>query len=203
MIIKEYKTIFIHIPKNAGTSINTYFLGEPAEIEIRGKKAFKHETIKDVKRDYSKIYNSYTKFAIIRNPYERMVSWYSYLRKYRLDNDNIKTYQYNTKNNSYEVAEIAKADIMGFRLWMKNPIILDPREWLLNNQCYWIDKTVVLLRFENLNVELSNFIGKEINLPITNATSKYDTLDYYDEETLSIVNNKYTEDFEKFNYKKL
>ena len=132
-----------------------------------------------------------------------MVSWYSYLRKYRLDNDNIKTYQYNTKNNSYEVAEIAKADIMGFRLWMKNPIILDPREWLLNNQCYWIDKTVVLLRFENLNVELSNFIGKEINLPITNATSKYDTLDYYDEETLSIVNNKYAEDFEKFNYKKL
>jgi hypothetical protein len=203
MIIDKEKLIFIHIPKNAGTSINTYFSEEPVTIEIQGKKVFKHETIKEIKRDYFKIYNSYTKFAIIRNPYERMVSWYSYIRKYRLDNDNIKTYQYNSKSNLYEVVEIAKADIMGFRLWVKNPTILDPRNWLLNNQCYWIDKTVVLLRFENLNTELNKFFNKKINLPIKNATSKHNILDYYDKETSNIVYERYKEDFEKFNYKKL
>ena len=203
MILNEHKTIFIHIPKNAGTSINTYFSVKPKTVEIKRKKVFKHETVSDIKRDCFEIYNSYTKFAIVRNPYDRMVSWYAYLRKYRLNNDHIKTYQYNSKNDSYEVVDIAKADIMGFRMWVKNPTIIDPREWLLNNQCYWVDDTVTILRYENLNEELNAFFKKEIKLPIVNSTSRYDLLDYYNEETSDIVYNKYKEDFEKFNYKKI
>ena len=203
MILDKEKLIFIHIPKNAGTSISIYLSGEPEMVEIRGQKAFKHETVGDIKRDHPEIYNSYTKFAIVRNPYSRMVSWYSYLRKYRLDNDHIKTYQYNAKNNSYEVVDIVKADVMGFRIWAKNPTILDPRKWLFNNQCYWVDETVTILRYENLNKELNDFFGKEIKLPTVNKTSRYDLLDYYDEETSNIVYNMYKEDFEKYNYKKI
>ena len=33
MIIDEYKVIFIHIPKNAGTSIETYFANRSVKIQ--------------------------------------------------------------------------------------------------------------------------------------------------------------------------
>jgi len=73
MIIDEYKTIFVHIPKNAGTSIKAFF----------GNKEFyhKHKAIKEIKNENPEIYNSYRKFTVVRNPYDRMVSWYFYLKR--------------------------------------------------------------------------------------------------------------------------
>ena len=73
MIIDKYKTIFIHIPKNAGTSIKTFF--ECKEFYN------KHRTIDQIKKENIKAYDSYKKFTIVRNPYDRMVSWYFYLKR--------------------------------------------------------------------------------------------------------------------------
>ena len=64
MIIKEYKTIFIHIPKNAGTSIEEYFMLRRTQLAIQHGR---HDTIEQIKLKYPDIYNSYKKFAIIRN----------------------------------------------------------------------------------------------------------------------------------------
>ena len=71
MIIDEENLIFVHIPKNAGTSICRYF----------NYLATYHETIYDFKETFPDKYNSYKKFAIVRNPYDRMVSWYFHLKK--------------------------------------------------------------------------------------------------------------------------
>ena len=45
MIIDQYKTIFIHIPKNAGTSIETYFANESFRIQPN-----KHANILEIKK---------------------------------------------------------------------------------------------------------------------------------------------------------
>ena len=76
MIIQKYKTIFIHIPKNAGTSIETLFLNRSFQIQPG-----KHDNIHMIKRKFPEIYNSHRKFTIIRNPYDKMVSWYFYLKR--------------------------------------------------------------------------------------------------------------------------
>ena len=205
MIIDKEKLIFIHIPKNAGSSTKKYLIGESKFNKL--KESWKHKTIYDIKKEYPEKYFSYKKFAIIRNPYDRVISWFAYLKRYRLDNDLLNTYQYDSKTNSYKVIETIKAPVEEFKNWILDPYA-DFNEAaiklnLLKNQCEWIDESVTILKYENLNNELSKFLGKKIELPKINNTSRFSVMDYYDEKSLDIVYDRYKQDFEKFNYKKL
>ena len=47
MIIKDYKTIFVHIPKNAGTSIETFFKKDTYTFDERMFN--RHDTIKEIR----------------------------------------------------------------------------------------------------------------------------------------------------------
>ena len=77
----KYKLIYFHIPKCAGVSVRR-------AIEIdKSTHPFPHKNVStalaiDVRYTTNDdIYNSYHKFSIIRNPFERMVSLYSFRKK--------------------------------------------------------------------------------------------------------------------------
>jgi chondroitin 4-sulfotransferase 11 len=190
MIIYKYNTIFIHIPKNAGTSIETYFKNKNFKKQPR-----KHADIEDIKKDFLDLYRSYDKFAIIRNPYDRMVSWYFFI-KHKLTSME-KTYK-----------------MPPFDDWIKDPskywkVIRDPIGFL-KPQYEWIDETVEIIKFENIHVELNNFFKKignpyfrTIDLPIINKSKHKHYLEYYNKKSLDVVYNKYKKDFKYFNYKKI
>ena len=177
MIIDKYKSIFIHIPKNAGTSIETFFANNSFRIQPN-----KHADIFEIKRKFKNSYNNYRKFTIVRNPYDKMVSWDFYLKR--------------NLGENYDVIE--------FNEWIKDPSKLwhidDPINYL-KPQHEWIDKTVKVLKFENLNKELNKFFEVKINLPITNKSNHEHYLNYYNKESLNIIYDRYKEDFKKFNYK--
>ena len=179
MIIDKYKTIFIHIPKNAGTSVETLFANSSFRIQPP-----KHANIHEIKKKFPKLYDSHSKFTIIRDPYDKMVSWYFYL-----------------KRNAGE-----HLNVVEFNDWVKDPQQLwhanDPI-YFLDPQHTWIDDTVKVIKFENLNEGLNEFFEDEIDLPIVNKSNHEHYLTYYDEESLDVVYNKYKEDFEKYNYKKI
>lgn len=71
MILHEKKVIFIHIPKNAGTSVSFFFTGE--------KQSNPHHTdlaiLDEIKQGK---YTEYFKFSIVRNPFDRIVSIFQY-----------------------------------------------------------------------------------------------------------------------------
>ena len=179
MIIEEYKTIFIHIPKNAGTSIEEYFGNGSVRIQPS-----KHADIYEIKRKFKNSYNNYRKFTIIRNPYDKMVSWYFYLKRNLGENYNI----------------------IEFNEWIKDPSKFwhanDPIDYL-KSQYKWINDTVEIIKFENINKELNKFFNKKIDLPITNKSNHDHYLNHYNKESLDIIYNRYKEDFKKYNYKKL
>ena len=179
MIIDQYKAIFIHIPKNAGTSIEEYFGNGSVRIQPN-----KHADIYEIKRKFKNSYNNYRKFTIIRNPYDKMISWYFYLKRNLGENYNI----------------------IEFNKWIKDPSKFwhanDPISFL-KPQYEWIDNTVEIIKFENINKELNDFFKEEINLPIINKSNHNNYLEYYNKESLNIIYNRYKEDFEKYNYKKL
>ena len=70
-ISPKYPLIFTHIPKTAGQSVNDV-LG----IDSTRKG---HKDIRELQSKLDPdIYNNYKKFGIIRNPFDRLVSLYSY-----------------------------------------------------------------------------------------------------------------------------
>ena len=179
MIIEEHKTVFVHIPKNAGTSIETLFENRSFQLQ-----PYRHDNIHQIKRKFPELYKIYRKFTIIRNPYDKMVSWYFYLKR--------------NLGENYEVLE--------FNEWIKDPSKLwhaDDPAYFLDPQHTWVDNTVVIIKYENLDKELNEFFGEEINLPVINKSSHDHYSSYYNEKSLGIIYDRYKEDFEKYNYKKL
>ena len=179
MIINEHKTIFIHIPKSAGTSIESFFGNRSFKIQPG-----KHDNIHAIKKRFPNAYKTHRKFAIIRNPYDKMVSWYFYLKR-NLNKD---------------------LNIVDFEEWLKDPSKLwhadDPISFL-NPQHTWIDETVEIIKYENLKKEINDFFGKDINLPILNKSNHKHYSEYYNSKSSDIIYNRYKDDFKKFNYKKI
>jgi len=67
----EKKLIFIHIPKNAGTSI----------IKAMGvENMLMDKTIEEYKEHYQDYWNKYTKFTVVRDPIDRFISAYKFAR---------------------------------------------------------------------------------------------------------------------------
>ena len=183
MIINKHKTIFIHIPKNAGTAVETYFGNSSFRIQPN-----KHDNIHEIKKRFYNVYKNYKKFAIIRNPYDRTVSWYFYLKKNAL------------KGISLEY------DVIPFEKWVEDPYKFwhfdDPPNFI-DPQHIWVDETVTIIKYENLKKELNKFFGKEIDLPVVNKSNRKHYLNYYNKKSLNIIYDRYKEDFKKYNYKKI
>ena len=73
MISHELKTIFIHIPRTGGTSIETALVGNNWwKIE----PATKHIDWCEAKKFYANYWNDYLKFSVVRNPWDWLVSLY-------------------------------------------------------------------------------------------------------------------------------
>ena len=96
MISKAHKTIFIHIPKAGGQSIETMFLNTiglnwntRSELLLRKKNPQERGPYRLAHlraRDYvdygyidEKQFDDYFKFAFVRNPYKRIFSLYNFL----------------------------------------------------------------------------------------------------------------------------
>jgi len=95
MISHEHKVIFIHIPKCAGSSIEKYFGVKPFDTKIPNYDTLcgwdeslgihlQHATAKELLENNlisKSTWDSYFKFAFIRNPWDRAVSDYYWLTK--------------------------------------------------------------------------------------------------------------------------
>ena len=117
---------------------------------------------------------------MIRNPYERLVSWWFYSNKV------------NKKNKS-------------FIDFLKSHPILQR-----NIECYQYfggkidNSTGGLIRYENIQNDFNNFcecVGlPNRKLPRKNATKHKHYTEYYDDETRSIVAKKFKGDITRFSY---
>ena len=189
MIINhKHKFIFIHIPKTGGTSISNYCI---EKIEGSLYNRINEDSVDINKHIYAKElidifdYSNYNSFAVVRNPFEVTVSHYFF--GLRVENLSMDEY-------SFE-------DFL--ELMVKPNAIRQPMVEYISDGSDILIKDIV--RFENLESELKSYFNKiSLNLDSLgrhNIGNHLHYSKYYNEKTYNIVNDYFSEDIKKFNYK--
>ena len=190
MISHDHRFIFVHIQKTAGKSI-LKALGLPLGADHR----FAEKQRKDYGED---LWDSYFKFAIVRNPWDRLVS----------------AYHYRVTGGSRSPDDLARAKLYprSFRRFCMNldHFVRLPNEHMFRPQYEWIsdsagkDLTDFVGHFETLNEDflvIRRQIGLEgAELPHINKSNHRPFWRYYDRVTRDLVERAYQEDIERFGY---
>ena len=193
---EQYKCIFIHVPKVAGSSIEKALYGTKGLIGHHYAT-----TYREADRD---IYHEYYKFCFVRNPYDRAVSAYLYLinggrNKYDRDWRDKNLFQYKSFKD-FIMALGDKSVCQSILSW----IHFEPQYKYICDE----NKNVIVDyvgRFESLEEDFQKIIirmGINVSLPHKNAIERKHYENYYDDESRSVVHEVYREDFEIFEYSK-
>ena len=140
---------------------------------------------------------AYWKFAFVRNPYDRVVSWFSYLTQGR----NGKAVK--KKHLAAYGSRYLSGDFKDF--------IMHCPPWIFNNHFFFLcdekEKIAVdfIGRYENLAHDLNTVcdtiaIPRPHNPSYINRSKHKHYSEYYDDETRNIVAEKYKKDITYFGY---
>ena len=190
----EKKLIFIHIPKNAGTSI----------INAMGfENRYMDGTLEDYKKCYADYWNQYKKFAIVRDPIDRFISAYKFARMDESIWFSVTGRDNLDKHPHYNICN--SVDINGYILYLYE----NPQEFNIwtYTQTYFLTnkerKTEIdyCFRYENLNQDLK-LIG--IHNIEKNNVSKIKIEDEYllklSKKSKKILHEIYHIDYKNFLY---
>lgn len=213
MISHKHKFIFVHIPKCGGTSIELALLKKEGielpcnKIELLSNEQkqeysigyryqdtmAQHRTISQYKTKHKK---EYFTFTFSRNPWERLLSEYFYIKK----ENGCKCMELNFNKQFPTFNDFVKNN--GIKCGWRGHDSLQIDFILNSNQ----DKVIDFIgRCENLQEDF-NIVCDKIGIAREQLPHAYKTkhkhyTEYYDDETRQIVAEKYAKDIEYFGYK--
>lgn len=187
VISNEKKFIFVHIPKTAGSSI-TYVLRNyslfPVSFLSNGNAKLdgKHLTAKELIDHAGGHWNEYYSFAVVRNPWDRVISTFSYLQSVR--------------HPLLKGAKTPGEWIIAGNVWCypcADYVTVDGK--IVVNQ---------ILRYETLQQDFNLLCEKlaiaPVELPRSNASRHEHYSSYYDYASKEIVANLFKDDIRLFGY---
>lgn len=188
--------IFIHIPKNAGVSLRSAFrrfdfvkVTIPYHMRVRDLIEQNQEN-----RDY---------FGVVRNPWSRVASRYFYAKrkciKWRPDDPRRVFVEKSSFKDfvmfqpSFDIPQHPGKPWLGpFANWF------DQLDWLSDGNGIVVAQC---LRFEHLGDDLCEFLGRQINLPVSNRSSH--SIDYrklYTPDMYDAVLKRHQRDIDYFGF---
>jgi hypothetical protein len=187
------KSIFIHIPKAAGTSIARAIYG----MNVGHRKVLDYHAVS------RKEFEQYFSFSFVRNPWDRVVSAYNFVKQggtqyvQPLPNP---IYQ----SNIFATFESFVTEWLPYADLTKEDVVFAPQYW------YVIDKKGDIAinfigKIETLADDIA-LLEQRLNITIEiqqlNKSSRVKNYrDYYNEQTQQIVADIYKKDIELFNYR--
>jgi len=201
MIINSSRVIFVHIQKTGGDALATALGQHPNCPE-------KHFFASELRELYGPdVWNLYFKFSFVRNPWDRLVSWWSMIdgRRAALAEE--------TRLNNFHRFVLARART--FEEFLENCdeeiIDTDGRKWIYRNQLdYLLDSSGRQIvdfigRFETIQSDFDavtqRLFGKSIALPRLNVSMHDKYSDYYTAALANKVARRYERDISVFGYK--
>jgi hypothetical protein len=208
MISYDKRCIFIHIPKCGGTSIENVIWPRPEDLTeanlwwgFVSKYHNKYQTgglqhllARQVRSEVGwEIFNSFYKFTIVRNPWDRIVSQFAYMQT-RPDLMDFIGMQPDTEFKAYLGLIQKKQHVQ----WMpQTDFILDQDGTLL------VDKIGRLESIEKDSDEVFDILGvcREQTKNFHANRSERKSIDhYYDQESVEMVGEIYSSDINYLNY---
>lgn len=189
----ELGCLFIHIPKGAGTSIAHALYGEqvanhyPASLycDISEKK-----------------FKQYFTFTVVRNPWDRAVSAYNFIKqggtKYVRPKGN-ELY----KGKEFETFETFVKNVLNNSDLGTHDLVFQPQHKFVcdNSGKILVEHVGHLEKLDETLKILSDRIGKKVELPVINHVKKSQPYEaYYTDETYHIVKKIYQKDIVLFGY---
>lgn len=191
---------FLRIPKNASTSIYTFFgfanTIRNEYLDANNSKYLNvfessHCTLQEAKELLGDGVAELPVLAVTRNPYDRMVSMFFFAKKHNL-------------GQLYDISlETFDSFTEGFYKLSK-----DPNFFHAKSQCDYIkgSDNVTVCRFENLKDDIPKFISDN-NLPFDmgdfqklNSTEHNNYRSYYTDKSKDIVKGMWKDDLDRFSY---
>ena len=192
---KENKFIFMGNPKTALKSMTHGILYD--RIIVRNKKNHKKDWHEKIDTYTIKNIENIFKFTFVRNPYDRTVSAFFFLKQIWQSKKHRK--ELIIKNDeTFEDFIINKFSVQGTGI---NLHFLPQHRFVTINNIMFID---FIGKFENLTNDwkyVASKINANPNLPHINKSNHKNYKDYYTEETKQIVAKIYEKDIKLFNYK--
>ena len=190
----------MHIQKTGGNSVRTALGGDIFS-------AHKHFTARELRNVFDDaIWNACFKFSFVRNPWDRLVSWWS-----MIDNARNHVDQDQPPNSFFGYVLKRAKTFEDFLLRCDDEIVdSDGHKWIFRNQIdYLVDDAGSLIvdfvgRFERLQEdfnEISYRLGRSpTTLPWTNNSRHASYTEYYTPATAEIVARRYSRDVAQFGY---
>lgn len=211
------KCIFVHIPKTGGSSIlqqlnfkkSIYTLWADGVVlaktmgtfvsckDLQNHGRLQHLPAEMVREMRPDIYKKYYKFSVVRNPYTKMVSEYSWRNKFNPDFSKYSNEDHKINFEKYLLA-VEKTKINTFREYSQYKYLYDSGGNLLVNY---------IIRFEDFENGCKNVFKKlgveydtilHVNKPKVSIDKNY----ILDEKNKERIYNFYKIDFDTFGYEK-
>ena len=184
IISPKHKFVFLATPKTGSTSIHQTLLDSIKDNKLIDESKLclghTHMSCPDFLTQRPK-FKKYFKFAFVRNPWDRVLSWYFFRGK---------------KN-------FGKNKNVTFRTYIKTK--MHPRWHPAHDQYEFTKNCDFIGRLENLQQDFDIVCDKigipSKKLPHKNKSKHTHYTEYYDDETRQIVAEKYARDIEYFGYK--
>ncbi len=181
--LPEQRITFIHNPKTAGTSVSTW--------TVKNFKTIQRSNHVNHSEVYDFFPNTGFTFGVVRNPWERMASWFHMLQESCTFDD----FLYSRINNQISVGLTFQPKVLWARNWYN----------LGTCQYEWFgESTDYILRFESLENDFK-IIQEKLNcyqpLPVENKGIDFDYRTMYNDSTAEYIHDVFLKDIIEYDYK--
>lgn len=186
----QTKVLFIHIPRTGGTTLCEllrHYLPEPVDLFLH------HDGAHTMESGFFDQYADYLKFAFVRNPWDRWVSWYALSCMSNMRQMD-STFSFAEFIDDYEAIRV--------RLGFENSFFYNQLDYIVDCQGKLVCD--VIGRYENYASEVSRVfkrLGIHIGeIPALNRSMRTSYHDYYDAQLQGKVAQLCQRDIDYFGY---
>jgi chondroitin 4-sulfotransferase 11 len=197
LVSDSRKLVFVHIQKTGGNTVTRLLKENLSDIYmVGGKHSFATRGMEELEN-----WDKYFRFAFVRNPWERLVSWYS-MKTERGKSGN-KLWHYVRENSSnFEEFVYNCTDEVEVRKGVHRSFAYNQLDYVTNEDGnLLVDFIGRLENFDDGVRHVFNRIGVEVEIvPHRNRSRHTHYSAFYTSETEEVVRERFKRDIEYFGY---